>query len=67
MNMKICVLQPDYSTSDVDYQNYDPARDRLYVGRAASNAVSILGVPEPGIGAVWIGTLGLIALARRRA
>ena len=25
--MKICVLQPDYSTSNVDYQNYDPARD----------------------------------------
>jgi D-alanine-D-alanine ligase len=25
--MKICVLQPDYSTSDVDYQYYDPARD----------------------------------------
>jgi D-alanine-D-alanine ligase len=25
--MKICVLQPDYSTSDVDYQNYDPVRD----------------------------------------
>ncbi len=25
--MKICVLQPDYSTSDVDYQNYDPARE----------------------------------------
>lgn len=25
--MKICVLQPDYSTSDVDYQNYDPARN----------------------------------------
>ena len=25
--MKICVLLPDYSTSDVDYQNYDPARD----------------------------------------
>ena len=25
--MKICVLQPDYSTSDVDYKNYDPARD----------------------------------------
>lgn len=24
--MKICVLQPDYSTSDVDYKNYDPAR-----------------------------------------
>ena len=23
----ICVLQPDYSTSDVDYQNYDPPRD----------------------------------------
>lgn len=25
--MKICVLQPDYSTSNVDYQNYDPPRD----------------------------------------
>lgn len=25
--MKICVLQPDYSTSSVDYQYYDPARD----------------------------------------
>ncbi|MBK8609465.1 MAG: SET domain-containing protein-lysine N-methyltransferase [Chitinophagaceae bacterium] len=25
--MKICVLQPDYSTSDVDYKNYDPARE----------------------------------------
>ena len=25
--LRICVLQPDYSTSDVDYQNYDPARD----------------------------------------
>ncbi len=25
--LKICVLQPDYSTSNVDYQNYDPARD----------------------------------------
>ncbi|MCW3090272.1 MAG: protein-lysine N-methyltransferase [Ferruginibacter sp.] len=23
----ICVLQPDYSTSGVDYQNYDPPRD----------------------------------------
>ena len=27
MSIRICVLQPDYSTSDVDYQNYDPARD----------------------------------------
>jgi D-alanine-D-alanine ligase len=27
MKMRICVLQPDYSTSDVDYQHYDPARD----------------------------------------
>jgi len=26
-NLKICVLQPDYSTSGVDYQNYDPKRD----------------------------------------
>ena len=24
---RICVLQPDYSTSNVDYQNYDPPRD----------------------------------------
>ncbi len=25
--MKVCVLQPDYSTSDVDYKNYDPKRN----------------------------------------
>jgi hypothetical protein len=25
--MKICVLQPDYSTTDVDYKNYDPPRN----------------------------------------
>ena len=25
--LRICVLQPDYSTSSVDYQHYDPARD----------------------------------------
>jgi D-alanine-D-alanine ligase-like ATP-grasp enzyme len=25
--MKICVLLPDYSTSQVDYQHYDPPRD----------------------------------------
>jgi D-alanine-D-alanine ligase-like ATP-grasp enzyme len=25
--MKICVLQPDYSTTYVDYKNYDPPRD----------------------------------------
>lgn len=25
--MKICVLQPDYSTTSVDYQYYDPPRD----------------------------------------
>src|ERR1035437_6509043 len=25
--MRICVLLPDYSTSDVDYQHYDPPRD----------------------------------------
>lgn len=25
--MKICVLQPDYSTSNVDYQDYDPPRN----------------------------------------
>lgn len=26
MGLKICVLQPDYSTSAVDYQHYDPPR-----------------------------------------
>ncbi len=26
-NLKICVLQPDYSTSGVDYQHYDPKRN----------------------------------------
>jgi D-alanine-D-alanine ligase-like ATP-grasp enzyme len=25
--LKVCVLQPDYSTSDVDYKNYDPPRN----------------------------------------
>jgi len=25
--MKICVLQPDYSTTDVDYKHYDPPRN----------------------------------------
>jgi D-alanine-D-alanine ligase-like ATP-grasp enzyme len=25
--MKVCVLQPDYSTTNVDYKNYDPPRD----------------------------------------
>ena len=25
--MKVCVLQPDYSTSDVDYKDYDPVRN----------------------------------------
>ena len=25
--MKVCVLQPDYSTSGVDYKNYDPPRN----------------------------------------
>ena len=26
-NLKIAVLQPDYSTSGVDYQYFDPKRD----------------------------------------
>lgn len=26
-NLKVCVLQADYSTSSVDYKNYDPPRD----------------------------------------
>ena len=25
--MKICILQPDYSTTNVDYKNYDPPRN----------------------------------------
>ena len=25
--MKICVLQPDYAASTVDYRRYDPPRD----------------------------------------
>jgi len=25
--MRVCVLQPDYSTSGVDYKNYDPPRN----------------------------------------
>ena len=25
--MKVCVLQPDYSTTEVDYKNYDPQRE----------------------------------------
>lgn len=29
--MKVCVLQPDYSTCDVDYKNYDPPRDLLHL------------------------------------
>ncbi|MBS1509356.1 MAG: SET domain-containing protein-lysine N-methyltransferase [Bacteroidetes bacterium] len=29
--LRICVLQPDYSTSDVDYQNYDPARNLAHL------------------------------------
>jgi hypothetical protein len=29
--LRICVLQPDYSTSDIDYQNYDPVRDLTHL------------------------------------
>ena len=36
MTMRICVLQPDYSTSDVDYKNYDPARDLSHLWPAAT-------------------------------
>lgn len=34
--MNICVLQPDYSTSNVDYQYYDPARDLSHLMPEAS-------------------------------
>lgn len=29
--MKVCVLQPDYSTTNVDYKNYDPPRDLTHL------------------------------------
>ncbi|MEJ7587642.1 MAG: hypothetical protein WKI04_08780 [Ferruginibacter sp.] len=29
--LRICVLQPDYSTSGVDYQHYDPHRDLTHL------------------------------------
>jgi D-alanine-D-alanine ligase-like ATP-grasp enzyme len=29
--LKICVLQPDYSTTSVDYKNYDPPRDLTHL------------------------------------
>ncbi len=29
--MKICVLQPDYSTTSVDYQHYDPPRNLAHL------------------------------------
>lgn len=34
--LKICVLQPDYSTSDVDYRHYDPARNLSHLIPAAN-------------------------------
>jgi D-alanine--D-alanine ligase len=43
--MKICVLQVDYSTSGVDYQNYDPPRD-----------LSIL-IPEQEVDTVFLNKL----------
>jgi D-ala D-ala ligase C-terminus/SET domain len=37
--MKICVLQPDYTTTDVDYKNYDPPRNLTNL-RPASDTVN---------------------------
>ncbi len=34
--LRICVLQPDYSTSDVDYQHYDPPRELSHLMPEAS-------------------------------
>ena len=28
--MSLCVLQPDYTASEVDYRHYDPPRDLAY-------------------------------------
>ena len=36
MALRICVLQPDYTTSDVDYQNYDPPRELSHLIPEAS-------------------------------
>jgi D-ala D-ala ligase C-terminus/SET domain len=36
--MKICVLQPDYTTTNVDYKNYDPPRNLTNL-RPASDTV----------------------------
>jgi D-alanine-D-alanine ligase-like ATP-grasp enzyme len=36
--MKICVLQPDYTTTNVDYKNYDPPRNLTNL-RPASDVV----------------------------
>jgi D-alanine-D-alanine ligase-like ATP-grasp enzyme len=36
--MKICVLQPDYTTTNVDYKNYDPPRNLTNL-RTASDVV----------------------------
>jgi D-alanine-D-alanine ligase len=37
--MKLCVLQSDYSKSDIDYGNYDPPRDlaRVFVGHEVTH------------------------------
>lgn len=34
--MKVCVLQPDYSSTNVDYKNYDPQRDLSHLMPEAS-------------------------------
>ena len=36
MGLKVCVLQPDYSTSSVDYQYYDPPRQISHLMPEAS-------------------------------
>ena len=43
--MRVCVLQPDYSTTGVDYKNYDPPRD-----------LSIL-IPEAQVDTVFLNKL----------
>lgn len=54
------------ATDGISSYDYDAARARLYVGRAASNAISIVGVPEPGLEALAVGTIGILVLGRRR-
>ena len=42
--MKICVLQPDYSQSAVDYKNYDPTRNLSHLFPSSEHTVDHVAV-----------------------